>query len=63
MNLYISPDLRKRMRKFDGKINWSQVASAAIEAAMTSYVARELKRRQRHSIAMSYRWVKVADAE
>ena len=49
MNIYVSPELRERMREFDAVINWSHVASAAFEAEMIKHrmhVERMLRSRR-----------------
>lgn len=59
MHVYVAPALRKRMRDYDDKINWSRVAAKAFEQAILDYhqemndrAARVAKRRrliERHS--------------
>ena len=34
MNIYVSDSLRDRMRRFDNRLNWSQIAAAAFERAL-----------------------------
>ena len=58
MNIYIAPDLRERMREFQGRISWSKIASAAIEIAIKDYKAMlEMRAERRHSYGAAYKWI------
>jgi hypothetical protein len=34
LNIYVAEELRDRMRRFDNRLNWSQIASVAFERAV-----------------------------
>lgn len=56
MNVYVSPELRERMREFDAVINWSQVASTAFEVAIENHIKNTIHRMKK--LRMHHSWVK-----
>ncbi len=58
MNIYVSPELRDKMKEYDAVINWSKVAASAFEAAIITHVEMvKLKKKRMHAMNIAYSWV------